>query len=78
VTGGSNCIFQLAFSFIDYFTPRPFSGFEALFGKLCSFSCAFAHGLGACFRLSDLRFHSTKKFGSLKHEVQHRPTMITR
>jgi hypothetical protein len=70
-------ILQLSLSLIDDFTPRRFSDFEAPFGKLRSLNCAFAHGLRASFRRPELLFHSTKKFGSLKHEVQHRPAGIT-
>src|ERR1700751_5397417 len=74
---GLRSILQLAFGLIDDFMPRLFSDFEALFGKLRSLSGAFAGELRASLRFPDLLFHPTKKFGSLKHKVQHRPTVIT-
>jgi hypothetical protein len=69
---------QLALSFIDDITPGVFSDCEALFGNLRSLNCALANGLRTSFRFPYLLFHSTKKFGSLKHEIQHRVTAITR
>jgi hypothetical protein len=75
---GTRGILQLAFSFIDDLTPRVFSDFKALFGNLRSLNCALANGLRPSFRFPYQLFHSTKMFGSLKHEIQHRLTAITR
>jgi hypothetical protein len=69
---------QLASSVIDDFMPHPFSFFNSLFGKPHSLLGAFAHRLCASFRFPYVLFHSTENFGSLKNELQYRPTVISR